>query len=78
MTKRTILRDKPGKTYPVDSRLFKEARLAKNLSLRQCAAELSKYTSKQIWHQRLYDAELLSVFGVDEEVWQAIRKVLNV
>lgn len=78
MTKRTILRDKPKKTYPIDSRLFKEARLAKNLSLRRCAAELSKYTSSRIWHQRLYDAELLSIFWVEEDVYQAIKEVLNV
>ena len=57
--------------------VFKELRLAKGLSLRDCARELSKHTTCPISHVKIFNCEDLATFEVDEEVWQAIKKVLG-
>ncbi len=78
MTQRTVLQERLERTYYINSQRFQAHRRLKKLSLRQCAAKLSEHTINPVSRMRLHRAEQMHEFGVDDDVWQAIRMVLNV
>lgn len=76
MTKRAIL--EPADVWRVNSGPFKARRVELGLSLRSCATALSSHCTVGINYMKIQRCERLNYFEVDREMYEAIRKVLDI